>query len=150
DAGVYTLLPPQYKAVAEKGLLRSSANSLIALPTSAGKTLLGEFCLLAALGQRPGLVCYLAPYVALGRQVADSFRKHLPSAYRVHPLIGGHRAQATLQPDSEAEVIVATPEKLDWLLRAAPELLAKLKCLVCDEAHMIQSGTRGVRLEGLI
>jgi helicase len=147
---VYSLLPPQYKAVADKGLLRSSANSLIALPTSAGKTLLGELCLLAALGKGPGLVCYLAPYVALGRQVADSFRRHLPSAFQIHALVGGHRAGATLDPDSRAEVIVATPERLDSLLRVAPEVARKLKCLVCDEAHMIQSGTRGVRLEGLI
>lgn len=150
DAGVHLLLPPQYRAIVERPLLQSEDNVLLSLPTSAGKTLLGELCLLAALGDRPGLVCYLAPYVALGRQVADSLRKHLPKTYRVHALVGGHRVGATFDPDRRAEVIVATPERLDSLIRTAPDLLNKIKCLVCDEAHMIQNDTRGVRLEGLL
>src|SRR4051794_22573458 len=80
----------------------------------------------------------------------DALRKHLPKKYRVHALVGGHRAEATLDPDRRAEVAVATPERLDSLLRTTPELVNKIRCLVCDEAHMIQSDTRGVRLEGLI
>jgi len=150
DAGVVLLLPPQYKAVVNKGLLRTANNTLIALPTSAGKTLLGEVCLLAALGSTPGIVCYVAPYVALGRQVAESFRKHLPKKYRVHALVGGHRGEEKLEPNSYYEVVVATPERLDSLLRARPEIAEMISCLICDEAHMIQNGTRGVRLEGLL
>jgi hypothetical protein len=109
DAGVYLMLPPQYKAVANKPLLRSLDNALIALPTSAGKTLLGEWCLLASLQNTPGLVCYLAPYVALGRQVAASFRKHVPSDHQVHELVGGGRSEFPLSPQRNKEVVVATP-----------------------------------------
>ncbi len=150
DSGVYLLLPPQYKAVAEKKLLLTQGNTLIALPTSAGKTLLGELCLLAALGDRPGLVCYLAPYVALGRQVADTLRRHLPKRYRIHPLVGGFKGEVKLDPKSKMEVVVATPERLDLLLRSLPEVAECIRCIVCDEAHMIQNDKRGVKLEGLM
>jgi len=150
DSGVHVLLPPQYKAVVEKKLLRTSGNALIALPTSAGKTLLGELCLLAKLGDRPGLVCYLAPYVALGRQVADTFRRHLPKRYRIHALVGGHKGNVKLNPSTEMDVVVATPERLDLLLRTLPDMAESIRCIVCDEAHMIQNDTRGVKLEGLL
>lgn len=150
DAGVVLLLPPQYKAIATNGLLKSPGNALIALPTSAGKTLLGELCLLAALGDSPGLACYIAPYVALGRQVAESLKKHLPKRYKVHALVGGHQGEEKLDPTNNLEVVIATPERLDSLLRLRPELGQSIKCLVCDEAHMIQNGSRGVRLEGVI
>ena len=150
DNGVQLLLPPQYKAVVEKKLLSTKGNALIALPTSAGKTLLGELRLISALGDKPGLVCYLAPYVALGRQVADSFRRHLPKGYRIHPLVGGHRGDVKLEPEAKMEVVVATPERLDMLLRSIPEIAGYIRCIVCDEAHMIQNGTRGVKLEGLL
>ena len=150
DSGVYLLLPPQYKAVVEKKVLLTQGNTLIALPTSAGKTLLGEFCLLAALGDNPGLVCYLAPYVALGRQVADTFRRHLPKRYRIHPLVGGFKGDIKLDPKSKMEVVVATPERLDLLLRSMPEMAECIRCIVCDEAHMIQNDKRGVKLEGLM
>ena len=150
DAGVQLLLPPQYKAVANAKILSRTGNSLLALPTSAGKTLLGELRLISALGDRPGLVCYLAPYVALGRQVADTLRRHLPMRYRVHPLVGGHRGDVKLEPEINMEVVVATPERLDLLLRSRPDLVKSIRCVVCDEAQMIQNDTRGVKLEGLL
>jgi helicase len=150
DAGVQMFLPPQYKAVVEKQLLSTTGNMLIALPTSAGKTLLGELRLISALGDRPGLACYLAPYVALGQQVADTLRRHLPKRYRIHPLVGGHKGEVKLEPKTYREVVVATPERLDLLLRSMPEIAESIRCVVCDEAHMIPNDTRGMKLEGLL
>jgi helicase len=150
DAGVHLLLPPQYNALVSKQLLSRKGNVLIALPTSSGKTLLGEFTLVAALGSKPGLVCYLAPYVALGRQVAAVLRQHLPKQYRIHALVGGHRGDVRLEPDVHREVVVATPERFDLILRSMPDLIGHVKCIVCDEAQMIQGGKRGTKLEGIL
>ena len=78
DSGVYVLLPPQFKALVAPRLASRSENAILALPTSTGKTLLGELCLASALDRRPGVVCYLAPYVTIAFQVADSYTARLP------------------------------------------------------------------------
>ncbi len=150
DSGVYVLLPPQFKALVARRLASRSENAILALPTSTGKTLLGELCLASALDRRPGVVCYLAPYVALAFQVADRLRAHLPQGYHVNLMVGGYRAGERLDPGGRMEVVVATPERVDGLLRTNPEIAHHLRCVVVDEAHLIQNDTRGVLLEGVI
>lgn len=149
-AGVRVLLPPQFKAIRDCNLPQSTENSLVALHTSAGKTLLGELCLLRSLDNGPGLAVYLAPYVALGRQVAEGVRRRCPSAVRVHTMVGGFRTEDSLDPQLRRELVVATPERFDAILRNSPELLSHLRCIVVDEAHLIGSGIRGIRLEGIL
>ncbi len=150
DSDVRVLLPPQFKAITQHKLLANSDNALVALPTSTGKTLLGELCLVAALQQQAGIVCYLAPYVALGRQVARSLEEHLPETFRIRRMIGGFRDEPILASNHHMEIIVATPERLDAMLRTTPGLITALRCVVCDEAHLVQNDVRGLRLEGLI
>ena len=144
------LLPSQYEAINEHGVLASDRNLLIALPTGTGKTLLGELALLSSLGREPGLVCYIAPYVALGRQVAEKISRHTPAELRVHRLVGGYRAPEPLDPENRLEVLVATPERFDAMLRLSPDLLSSIRCVVFDEAHMIGNDERGIRLEGVL
>ena len=144
------LLPSQYEAVIEHGVLTPDRNLLITLPTGTGKTLLGELALLGSLGSTPGLVCYIAPYVALGRQVAEKISRHTPPEVRVHRLVGGYKEPEPLDPENRLEVVVATPERFDAMLRVRPDLLPTIRCVVFDEAHMIGNGQRGIRLEGIL
>ena len=144
------LLPSQYEAITEHGVLTPDENLLITLPTGTGKTLLGELALLSSLGREPGLVCYIAPYVALGRQVAEKIFRHTPSDVRVHRLMGGYQEPESVDPEGRLEVVVATPERFDAMLRLHPELLPAIRCVVFDEAHMISNGERGIRLEGIL
>lgn len=144
------LLPPQYEAITEHGVLSQDRNLLVTLPTGTGKTLLGELALLSSLGRESGLACYIAPYVALGRQVAEKISRHTPDDVRVHRLFGGYREPDPLDPENRIEVLVATPERFDALLRLRGDLLPLIRCVVFDEAHMIGNGQRGVRLEGML
>ena len=144
------LLPSQYEAITKNGVTTSDRNLLIALPTATGKTLLGELALMSSLGKEPGLVCYIAPYVALGRQVAEKITRHAPTEVRVHRLVGNYQEPDPLDPENRQEVLVATPERFDALLRLRPEVLPSIRCVIFDEAHMIGNGQRGVRLEGII
>ena len=144
------LLPSQYEAIKEHGVLDSARNLLIALPTGTGKTLLGELALLISLEREPGLVCYIAPYVALGRQVAEKIGRHTPPEVRVHLLAGGYKEPEPLDPENHLEVVVATPERFDAMLRLRPDLFPAIRCVVFDEAHMIGNDQRGIRLEGLL
>lgn len=145
------LLPPQYEAVKRRGILDRNENLIVTLPAGTGKTLLGEMTLLRSLENRPGLVCYLVPYIALGGQVADKIEKHLSSTgVLVHRLFGGYKDPVPLDPENRLEVVVATPERFDALLRVRKELLSSIRCVVVDEAHTIGSGSRGVLLEGIL
>ena len=144
------LLPSQYEAINEHGVLTADRNLLIALPTGTGKTLLGELALLSSLGREPGLVCYVAPYVALGRQVAEKISRHTPPEVRVHRLVGGYQEPEPLEPEDRLEVVVATPERFDAMLRVRSDLIPSIRCVVFDEAHMIGNDQRGIRLEGIL
>ena len=144
------LLPSQYEAINEHEIFVPDRNLLIALPTGTGKTLLGELVLLSSLGRRPGLVCYIAPYVALGRQVAEKISRHTPPEIRVHRLVGGYQEPEPLDPENRLEVVVATPERFDAMLRLRSDLLPSIRCVVFDEAHVIGNDQRGIRVEGIL
>ena len=141
------LLPPQWNAL-QCGLLHEPANAVVSLRPSTGKTLLGELCALAAL-PADGLVVFIAPYIALGRQTAAALEAHLPATVRVHRLLGGHDAPHANFARGR-HIAVATPERLDALLRWQPATRARLRAVICDEAHLIADGARGVRLEGVL
>ncbi len=151
--GVRTLFPPQWRAVASGALTdRERRNCLISLPTSAGKTLLAELALAASLlGSGPNaLGCYVVPYVALGTQVARKLRNHFRGIMAIHQAFGTHPLADGTAGQDISGIIVATPERFDSLLRNQPEMLDRLRCVVFDEAHLVERGTRGVRIEGLI
>ena len=144
------LLPSQYEAINRHGAVSSSENLLITLPPGTGKTLLGEMALLSSLGQRPGLVCYISPYVALARQVSERIHRHIPDGVRVHQSMGDYRSPESLDPQTHLEVLIATPERFDAMLRFRPDLLSSIRCVVIDEAHLLGNSQRGLRLEGIL
>ena len=150
DDDISLLLPPQHRIIESGSITNGQGNILISIPTSTGKTLLGEIAILSCLGRSPGLVCYIVPYVAIGRQVARSLNRHLPLDYRLHRLFGGFATTPDLDPETNREVVVATPERFDALLRSSEIIRNNLRAVVIDEAHMIVRGQRGIRLEGLI
>jgi helicase len=149
DAGIPTLLPSQFAVLCRSSLLRSSYNSLVCLPTSTGKTLIGELAIAAALSAKPGLAIYLAPYIAIGLQAARALKEHLPRPYRVHTLVGGLNPDPQIDTSRFPEVVVATPERFDSMLRRF-NALQDLRIVVVDEAHVVSDGARGVRLEALL
>ncbi|RYD85029.1 MAG: DEAD/DEAH box helicase, partial [Verrucomicrobiaceae bacterium] len=144
------LLPSQYQAIQAGGLLNSDRDFVVCLPPSAGKTFLGELLVVESLTNRNGMACIITPYVALGAQTILALNRNLGDGYRVHRLYGGFQKPPDLDPSNHKEIIVATPERFDALLRSKKEWVPLLRCVVVDEAHSIASGTRGVRLEGII
>lgn len=147
--GLRTLLPAQAEAIGSADLF-GDAHAVVTMPTSTGKTLLAELVLIASLEPGPGLVCYIAPYVALGRQVTSILRRRGRGLARIHPMIGGYRLPRPLDPTVHREIAICTPERFDALLRGAPDLVEHLRVVVFDEAHLVGNGSRGARLEGII
>ena len=124
---------------------------VIALPTSAGKTRIAELCILCTLASQKRVV-YVTPLRALSAQVERVLaRTFIPLGFTVTSLYGAAGATvADTQSLASANIVVATPEKLDFAMRQNPEVLNDMGLIVFDEGHMIGLGSRELRYEALV
>jgi replicative superfamily II helicase len=124
---------------------------VIALPTSAGKTRIAELCILTTLAIRKRVV-YVTPLRALSAQVERVLaRTFVPLGFIVTSLYGATGVTvADTQTLAEANIIIATPEKLDFAIRQDPTVLDDVGLIVFDEGHMIGLGSRELRYEALV
>ena len=149
------LLPVQYLAIHE-GLLKGQ-DLLVVSATGSGKTLIGE---LAGITQalRGKKFIFLTPLVALANQKYRDFKKKYKKlGLNVAIKVGRNRVKAKGElklPDSDvsnADIVVATYEGIDFLLRNGnSNTLSNLGVVLIDEIHMIDDEDRGTRLNGLI
>ncbi|VVE04990.1 putative helicase HelY [Pandoraea horticolens] len=132
-------------------VLDFDANLVLSLPTSAGKTRIAELCILACLARRKRVV-FVTPLRALSAQTEVGLRRTFsPLGKTVSSLYGSIGASGTDVDALRArDVVVATPEKLDFALRSDPDLLDDVGLVVLDEGHMIGLGEREVRYEAQI
>lgn len=124
---------------------------VVALPTSAGKTRVAEIAALMTLSSARR-VLVVTPLRALSAQTERSFRKTFaPLGFSVSSLYGASGLSAG---DEDAlrtrEIIIATPEKLDFALRSDPSLIDDVGLIVLDEGHMIGPSEREIRYETLV
>lgn len=124
---------------------------VVALPTSAGKTRVAEIATLMTLSSARR-VLIVTPLRALSAQTERSFRRTFaPLGFRVSSLYGASGLSAG---DEDAlrtrEIIIATPEKLDFALRSDPSLIDDVGLIVLDEGHMIGPSEREIRYETLV
>jgi helicase len=143
------LLPPQHTLIRDQGVLEEIENTIVAIPTSTGKTLLGELAIAARLRRRADIAVYVTPYIALGRQVYGCFKRHAPTGVDVRGYFGNFNSHIEPLNRFTSTIIIATPERLDAILRTQ-DLYAHLRTVVFDKAHGIENGVRGARLESLI
>jgi len=142
-AGIEALYPPQAQAV-ESGLL-DGESLLVATSTASGKTLLAVLAAARAM-DRGMKTLYLSPLRALTTEKAEYFRRLL------EPL-GARVAAVSRDYDSPEEwlrkvdVVVATYEKADSLVRHRSSWLKDVGLIVIDEVHLLADPERGPRLE---
>ncbi len=152
--GWLELLPSQREALSSNLLDVASNVTVLQMPTSAGKTLLAEFNILItkALKQDSKIV-YVVPSRALVNQIYFDLKSDLEgldliiektsSAIEVDPTENSFLVD-------EIDVLVSTPEKLDLLIRRDHESVRDISLFIIDEAHTIQNGQRGAKLELLL
>lgn len=143
------LWPSQLEAASRSSDLADDL--VVALPTSAGKTRVAEIASLMTLatGKR---VLIVTPLRALSAQTERSFRKTFaPLGFTVSSLYG---ASGISPGDEDAlrlcDIVIATPEKLDFALRNDAELINDVGLIVLDEGHMIGPTEREIRYETLV
>ncbi len=147
-SNINDLYPPQAEAVT-KGLL-SDKNLILSMPTASGKTLIAELSMLKTLLDKKGRCLYIVPMRALASEKYEDFKQKF--AY-----LGFRVGIATGDFDyvdpylTQNDILIATAEKVDSLLRQKPTwLCSRLACVVADEIHYIGDPKRGPTLETVI
>ncbi|MEM2967629.1 MAG: DEAD/DEAH box helicase [Candidatus Caldarchaeum sp.] len=150
-AGFETLYPPQEQAV-KAGLFKGE-NLLLAVPTASGKTLVAQLATIHKLENEGGKTVYLVPLRAIAWEKYVDFS----ILRRIKGPKGGFRiALATGDYDSKAEeladydVIIATYEKFDSIIRHRPKWIGEVSLVIFDEIHYVDSEDRGPGIETLV
>lgn len=148
------LWPAQQQALQESFLDPYKTAISVQMPTSAGKTLLAKFAIIQAKAlDDASRIVYVVPTRALVNQVTLELRSDFrPLGFRVEQAVPAMELDPTenvLLTDAP-DVLVTTPEKLDLLVRDSHPCTTSLALVIADEAHNIQDGKRGERLELLL
>jgi len=143
------LWPSQLEAAERSTDVRDDL--VVALPTSAGKTRIAELAALMTVAQQKR-VLIVTPLRALSAQTERSFRETFgPLGFTVSSLYG---ASGVSETDEDAlrskNIVIATPEKLDFALRNDPSIIDDIGLIVLDEGHMIGPTEREIRYETLV
>ena len=142
-SGLKQLNPVQQSAL-DSGLL-SDRNMVVAAPTASGKTLVAEMAALHTL-MRGRKVLYIVPLKALASEKFHEFKaKYEPLGYRVAISVGD--LDSSDQWLSSYDVVIATSEKIDSLLRHGSPWVMDVGLVVADEIHLLDSPDRGPTLE---
>lgn len=146
-----SVLTEEQQQVVDSGLLDGSA--VLSVCTSWGKTWMARLAIKRVVAGG-GRAVYLCPLVAIARELGSAWRQEFAGAR-----LGVYTGEVQDEFDDEgpavrdADVVIATPEKLDWFLRAWESnlgWLARVELLVVDEVHNLGGGHRGAVLEGVI
>lgn len=139
--GFREMYPPQEEAI-PKAL--SGRNLVAAVPTASGKSLIGFIPALNMVLRKRGKVLYIVPLKALASEKRDDLEKFSGLGIRV--------VMSTGDPDrdddvSDADIVIATSEKADSMIRHGNRWIDGLGLVIADEVHMIHDPGRGPTLE---
>lgn len=145
--GVQKLYPPQEAAVEP---VLSGRNVVLAIPTASGKTLVAYLAILHRFltTTAPGKALYIVPLRALASEKFEELAQFKSLGLKVGLATGDldeHDERL-----SRFDVVVATSEKADSLLRHRAPWMGEVKTIVADEIHLIHDPGRGPTLEVLL
>lgn len=143
SAGFRELHPPQAEAIP---IALEGRNLVAAIPTASGKSLIGMIPALKLLSEKRGKVLYIVPLKALAAEKKDDFQRFADSmGFKVHMSTGDLDGED--RGMSDADVVVATSEKTDSMIRHDSRWIEGIRLVIADEIHMIHEPGRGPTLE---
>ncbi|MEF8801035.1 MAG: ATP-dependent DNA helicase [Halolamina sp.] len=140
--GIEELYPPQEEAV-QRGVT-DGENVVAAVPTASGKTLIAELAMLSAV-QRGGTALYIVPLRALASEKKAEFERWAEYGVTVGVSTGNYESDGEWL--GSRDIVVATSEKVDSLIRNGAPWVDDLSCIVSDEVHLVDDRNRGPTLE---
>lgn len=141
DEGIEELYPPQQEAI---GPALAGKNLVLAIPTASGKSLVAYLAILQAV-LRGGRALYIVPLKALASEKYEDLSRFEDLGINVGESTGDYdEVDPKLQ---RYDIVVATSEKADSLLRHRSKWLDQLSVVVADEVHLINDPERGPTME---
>ncbi|WP_415378818.1 ATP-dependent DNA helicase [Halosimplex sp. TS25] len=157
--GIESLYPPQAEAV-DAGVTRGE-NLVASVPTASGKTLVATLAMLSSVERggrsapdsendeaasgRGGKALYIVPLRALASEKREEFEQFEQYGLDVGVSTGNYESEGGWL--ATKDIVVATSEKVDSLVRNDAPWLEDLTCVVSDEVHLVDDGQRGPTLE---
>ncbi len=139
--GITELYPPQAESI---GPALSGKNLVLAIPTASGKSLVAYLAILKSV-MNGGKALYIVPLRSLAVEKYEDLKEFEQLGIRVALSMGDYdSAEPTLR---SFDIIIATSEKADSLLRHRSHWLKQLSVVVADEVHLINDPDRGPTLE---
>lgn len=156
---IFSLMPTQRETIID--LLSSKKSIVVNMPTSAGKTLLAQVSMLYTIQNYTDpfekyepTICYVVPTNALMNQIEkrlkEDFRDLNLKIETVLPFNEIDEIEDTLLSKQHIDILISTPEKLDFLIRKEHPSLKNLKQIILDEAHNLSDEKRGSKFELLL
>lgn len=135
------------------GKNQNNENYLIKMPTSAGKTFITEILLLNSLIEKENSkAIYITPYLSLTNEINESLSSLEKLGFTLSNMTKSYEIDEyeNLWVE-EADVLIATPEKIDLLYRKEKEYFNDISIIIVDEGHIVgDNGKRSVLSELLI
>ena len=122
-----------------------SKGTIVTIPTSSGKTRIAEIAVIDALAKNPDAkILYVAPFRSLAYEIERSLGDLFAVAnIKVSHLYGGGLfTNLDAEELSDANVVIATPEKTKAIFRCQTDFFKNLSLIILDEGHLIGGDTR--------
>ncbi|OGS52592.1 MAG: hypothetical protein A3K75_01600, partial [Euryarchaeota archaeon RBG_13_61_15] len=139
--GIEELYPPQEEAIRPA---LEGKNLVLAIPTASGKSLVAYIAMLQSV-LKGGKALYIVPLKALASEKFEDLSKFEDLGIRVGESTGDYDEVDPLL--HKYDIVIATSEKADSLLRHRAKWLDQLSVVVADEIHLINDPERGPTLE---
>ncbi len=141
EQGIETLYPPQAEAI--KHVLEGRS-VVLAIPTASGKSLVSYLGILRSVLEG-GKALYIVPLKALAAEKFEDLKAFEPLGIKVGMATGDlDDIDITLE---KLDIVVATSEKADSLMRHRARWMDRISVVVADEVHLLHDATRGPTLE---
>ncbi len=142
SGGIKELYPPQESGVPD---VVDGKNCVFAHPTASGKSFLAYLGIIKRIYEEGGKGIYIVPLRALASEKYEDLKEFEKLGMNIGISMGNYD-----NPDPslrEHDVIIATSEKADSLLRQNVDWLSELNCVIADEVHLVNDRERGANLE---
>ena len=146
------LLWPSQKLIGSSDILKGQ-NAILQLPTGVGKTKSIELIIWAMfLANRGSKALIVAPLRSLCNEITYDMRKAFPKNVSINQFsdILENDFLNILLGKTEKQILICTPEKLQYIFHHDKKYLNALDLYIFDESHMFDDRSRGALYELLL
>lgn len=149
--GSVKILWTAQKLVGESGIFKGK-NAIVQLPTGVGKTKSIELIIRSTfLSNRTNMIIVVAPLRALCNQIHNDLSNAIENNISINQFTDILQEDYNIDIDeSMKQIIICTPEKLNYVLHHNDFILSRVGLYIFDEAHMFDEKERGPTYELLL